>query len=188
MIKKIFSRIKSITKIIILKLLHFNNFKFNCKIHRIYLSSMDCIDIAGGNITLKGPTKIYKNSKIGARNGGNIIIGKYCSMNNNFICISHGSIVIGDNTIIGPNVCIYDHDHDFDSDGKKNSEFRVGKVEIGNNVWIGAGAIILRNTIIGDNCIIGAGTVVKGNIPANSIVTNERKLIIRKLENRSKSE
>lgn len=46
-----------------------------------------------------------------------------------------------------------------------------GKIEVGNNVFIGNHCIILFNTKIGDNCIIGAGSVVRGNIPANSVVT-----------------
>lgn len=45
-------------------------------------------------------------------------------------------------------------------------------IVIGNNVWIGLNAIILKGTIIGDNCVIGANTVVKGEFPANTIITN----------------
>ena len=46
---------------------------------------------------------------------------------------------------------------------------KVGRVEIGNNVFIGAGVIVLPNTRIGNNCIIGAGSVVSGDIPDDSI-------------------
>ena len=47
---------------------------------------------------------------------------------------------------------------------------KVGKVVIGNNVFIGADAIILPNTKIGNNVIVGAGTVVTKDIPDNSVV------------------
>lgn len=47
---------------------------------------------------------------------------------------------------------------------------KVGKVVIGNNVFIGADAIVLPGTKIGSNVIIGAGTVVKGDIPSDSVV------------------
>ena len=44
-----------------------------------------------------------------------------------------------------------------------------GYVTIGNNVFVGYDALILKDTTIGDNCIIGARSVVKGNIPANTV-------------------
>lgn len=46
----------------------------------------------------------------------------------------------------------------------------LGKISIGNNVFIGLGAIILPNTVIGDNTIIAAGAVVKGNYESNSVI------------------
>lgn len=46
---------------------------------------------------------------------------------------------------------------------------KIGRVIIGNNVFIGAGATVLCNTKIGDNVIVGAGSVVTHDIPSNSI-------------------
>ncbi len=51
-------------------------------------------------------------------------------------------------------------------------------VSIGNHVWIGEGAIILKNVSIGDNCIIGDKTVVTKNVPSGCIaVGNPMKII-----------
>ena len=47
---------------------------------------------------------------------------------------------------------------------------KIGKVEIGSNVFVGKQAIIMPNTVIGDNVIIGAGAVIAKNIPSNSVV------------------
>lgn len=55
---------------------------------------------------------------------------------------------------------------------------RVGRVEIGNNVFVGADAIILPNVKIGDNCIIGAGTVVSKDIPDGAVVVGNPARII----------
>lgn len=55
---------------------------------------------------------------------------------------------------------------------------KVGKVNIGNNCFIGWGAIILPNTTIGDNCIIGAGSVITKSVPKNSIVAGNPAKII----------
>lgn len=120
------------------------------------------------------------NSWLIAHDGGKIIIGNNVSLNRNTICCSRQKIEIKNNVSIGPNVCIYDHDHDFDGKGKKEG-FKKSEITIGNNVWIGAGSIILRGTVIGDNTIVGAGSIVKGIVPANSIIINKRDTIIKPL-------
>ena len=55
---------------------------------------------------------------------------------------------------------------------------RVGRVEIGNNVFIGAEAIVLPNVKIGNNCIIGAGAVVTRDIPDNSVAVGNPARVI----------
>ena len=52
----------------------------------------------------------------------------------------------------------------------KTGYSRVGRVTIGNNVFIGLGAIVLPGSEIGDNVVIGAGSVVAKDIPSNSVV------------------
>ncbi len=107
--------------------------------------------------------------------GGTLTIGKGCSFNRNTIVVSRKQITIDDGTLVGPNVCIYDHDHAFGSEGIIKNQLNYGSVEIGKNVWIGAGTIILRGTTIGDNCVIGAGCIISGTIPAYSLVTSENR-------------
>lgn len=78
----------------------------------------------------------------------------------------HGFLVeIGDNVTITHSV-ILTHDA-----STKNAlgYSKVGKVKIGNNVFIGYGSIILPGVQIGNDVIIGAGTVVRENIPDNSV-------------------
>ena len=116
--------------------------------------------------------------------GGTLQIGSHCSFNRNDIVVCRNNISIGNGTVIGPNVCIYDHDHVFCEEGKIDGEYNNSPINIGSNVWIGAGVIVLRGSSIGDNCVIGAGTVVRGTIPSNSLVTNQRELSIVQLENR----
>lgn len=131
-----------------------------------------------GMIIIGRKTAIRTNTELSA-NGGRIIIGNNCFVNRNCMIVSHESIIIGNNTTIGPNVCIYDHDHNYKKSGDK---FYVSKpIVIGNNVWIGAGAIILKGSIIGDNSVIGAGTIVSDCIDSDSLVYLERKNVIRKI-------
>lgn len=140
------------------------------------------ITIMDGKIILNGSLCMKHGSRLGVNNGGKIIIGDNCFFNNNSICCSLGKIEIGCGVSIGPNVSIYDHDHDFNENGKITDKYKIGEISIGNNVWIGAGAIILRNSKIGDNCVIGAGAIIKGEIPQNSLVVGDRNIIIKKLK------
>lgn len=105
---------------------------------------------------------------------GEMYIGNRVCFNRNCIAACRRKIVIGDKCLFGPNVCIYDHDHVYTSDGVSPVDFKCSEVIIEEGCWIGAGAIILRGTHIGKNSVVEAGTVVKGNISANSIVTTVR--------------
>ena len=109
---------------------------------------------------------------------GNMEIGKQVNINRNCIIICRYKISIGDNCSLGPNICIYDHDHLFGKNGLVPNEYKCSEIIIESGCWIGAGAIILRGTHIGKNSVIGAGTIVKGYVPPNSLVTSTRNNII----------
>lgn len=105
-------------------------------------------------------------------NGGLISIGNECRINGAFVN-SLKSISIGDNCVIAAGVNIMDSNgHLVKSKNRTKEHDAPQAIVIGNNVWIGLNAIILKGTIIGDNCVIGANTVVKGEFPANTIITN----------------
>lgn len=112
---------------------------------------------------------------IAVRSGATIKLGDRIYLNRDCKIVSHKRIEIGDDTIFGPNVMIYDHDHLFDAEtGVKRREFKTSEVVIGKNCWIGAGSIILRGTHIGDRCVVGAGSVVKGDFPAGTKIIQKR--------------
>lgn len=123
---------------------------------------------------------LESNTKISATDGGYLTLGKMVGINRNCMIMCHKQVTIGDNTIMGPGVCIYDHDHLFDSkNGVSRNIYECSPVIIGNNCWIGAGAIILRGTQIGDNCLIAAGCVLKGYYADGSIVIQKREETIK---------
>jgi len=84
-------------------------------------------------------------------------------------------ITIGDNVTLAPNVHILAHDA---STKRALGYARVGCVTIGDNVFIGAGVIILPNVKVGGNCIIGAGSVVSRSIPDNSVAVGSPARVI----------
>jgi maltose O-acetyltransferase len=101
--------------------------------------------------------------------GGNIVIGRGVFLNFNCVILDVVSVRIGAGTQIGPAVQIYTADHPRDpADRRAGKEF--GRpVTIGENVWIGGGAIILPGVTIGDDAIIGAGSVVTRDVPPGAI-------------------
>lgn len=111
--------------------------------------------------------------------GGKIYLGEYVFINFNTVITSLKKIEIGDGTAIGPNVVIVDHNHAF---GRRKSErFTVDDIVIGKNCWIGANVTILKGTKLGDNCIVGANTVLKGEYESNTIITQDRKTIVKEI-------
>lgn len=111
--------------------------------------------------------------------GNNIYFGNNCEVNMNCTFLDDNIIHIGDNALIAPNVQIYTAFHPTNSlerfgKPKKDGSFEFCKtqtapVTIGNNVWIGGGAIIMPGVTIGNNVVIGAGSIVTKDIPNNSI-------------------
>ena len=119
--------------------------------------------------------RIRSGSKIRVREGARIQIGDNTSLNHGCMIISHEKIIIGKDVQFGPNVLIYDHDHDFRTkNGLKDLKYKTSPIEVGNNVWIGANTVLLRGAKIGDNCVIGAGCIIKGEFPDNTIILQKR--------------
>lgn len=68
--------------------------------------------------------------------------------------------------------------HQVNSLNRLEGRDKAKGITIGNNVWIGLNAIILKDTIIGDNCVISAGSIVKGNFAKNSIIQGNPAVIV----------
>jgi len=130
------------------------------------------IKVVDGKIEIGKFFELKDNSYIAVVRNGSFKIGDNVYINRNCNIICQREISIGENTSIGPNVLIYDHDHCFGCDGIEEG-FKTAPVIIEKNCWIGAGVIILRGTHIGEGSVIGAGTLLKGYIPAHSLVTSK---------------
>ncbi|MBR4670017.1 MAG: acyltransferase [Butyrivibrio sp.] len=104
--------------------------------------------------------------------GGDLKIGSHCFFNTGTCITAAQSVTIGDNCKFGNNVVIVDHDHDFRN--KTDAEFISSEVVIEDDVWVGAGAVILRGTHIGKGAVIGAGSIIKGKIEPNAIIIQKR--------------
>jgi maltose O-acetyltransferase len=117
-----------------------------------------------------------------------IFLGNNCEINMNCVFLDCNRITIGDNALIAPSVQIYTVYHPVSAKERfnktVNSDFpfaisKTAPVTIGNNVWIGGGAIIMPGVTIGENVVIGAGSVVTKNIPDNVIAVGNPCRILR---------
>jgi maltose O-acetyltransferase len=94
-----------------------------------------------------------------------IVVGSSTYINRFTMLDASKKIEIGSQCLIGPFCYITDHDHGFGKEGPISDQpLMEAPVKVGNNVWIGAHAIILKGVNIGENAIIAAGAVVTANV------------------------
>lgn len=93
--------------------------------------------------------------------------------------LSDAQITIGNDCLIGPNVQILAVSHAVNPAERLAKANFAAPISIGNNVWIGAGAIILAGITIGDNAVVGAGSVVTKDITTNTVVAGNPAINIR---------
>lgn len=171
-IRSLICLVYSNIKFFFIKLFHFK--KFHYSLFSI-CSPFSEVEVRKGQLFLSRKLKMRSNTHIRVRENAKLTIGKNFSMNYGCMLVSHEFITIGDDVILGPNVLIYDHDHDFSYSIKEN-KFTTSPIKIGSNVWIGANSIILKGSEIGNNVVIGASCVVKGKIDDESIIVQDRKV------------
>ncbi len=139
----------------------------------------------GAKLSIGPGFKMRPGAVLRVRKGAVCRIGKNVSMNLNNMLACQQSVTIGDDVLLSPNVQIYDHDHDYRAEGGVAAmRYVCAPVVIGSNVWIGANTVILRGTTIGDDCVIVAGCVLRGEIPAGSVVTRGRETTLHRREAR----
>ena len=106
-------------------------------------------------------------------------LGKNVYANFGLTLVDDGEITIGDGCMFAPNVVIATAGHPIDPELRAMVYQYNQSVTIGNNVWVGAGAIILPGVTIGDNTVIGAGSVVTKDIPSNVVAVGNPCRVLR---------
>lgn len=171
-IRAIICMIYTSIKFSVMKLFEGNNFKYSLL---CACSPLTEVDIRSGKLIIGKNFKMRSHSHLRVRKNALLQLGDNVSLNYGNMIVSHEKIIIGNDVQFGPNVLIYDHDHDYRAEGGiKSGKFKTSPVIIGNNVWIGANTVILRGTVIGDNCVIAAGSIVSGNISNNNVFIQNR--------------
>ena len=120
--------------------------------------------------------------------GYNTTLGDNCFINVNCKLMDSGKITIGNNVFIAPNVCLVTEEHAMDVPQRLAGLEYTHPVNIGDNVWICTGVIVLPGVTIGENSVIGAGSVVTKDIPPNSLAVGNPCKVIRTLEQNERIE
>ncbi|WP_315067184.1 acyltransferase [uncultured Clostridium sp.] len=138
----------------------------------------------GNNVKIGDFTKILCTGTI--RNIGiGIKIGDNCGIGENCFFGAAGGIEIGSDVIMGQNVRFHSENHNYSNlDIPIRLQGVTNKgIKIGNNCWIGSGAVFLDDVSVGDGCVIGANTLVNKSIPNNSIAAGNPVRIIQSRKN-----
>jgi len=113
--------------------------------------------------------------------GSNIYLGEGFYANFDLIILDVCAVRIGDHCKCGPRVSIFTAGHPVDADERRRGLEFGRPITVGDNVWIGGGAIINPGVTIGDNAVIGAGSVVTQDVPANVVAAGVPARAIREL-------
>lgn len=131
--------------------------------------------ILGKNIDIRNNFNLVLGKNANLTIGDNVFLNNGCSIN----CLE--SVIIGENTLFGENVKLYDHNHRYDTSQVYHKEFTTDSIKIGENCWLGSNTIILKGVNIGNNVIIGAGCVIHKDVPANSIIVNKQEQLVKEI-------
>ena len=101
--------------------------------------------------------------------GSHLHIGPRTFVNYNLTALDVSPIRIGADCQIGPNVQLLTATHPLEAGPRRDKVEGAAPITIGDNVWLGGGAIVLAGVTIGENTVVGAGAVVTRDLPADVI-------------------
>jgi acetyltransferase-like isoleucine patch superfamily enzyme len=136
----------------------------------------------GGPVTLADRVTIHRNVVLETGRQGYIEVGAGASILPGCQVKAYvAPILIGEGVMIAANVALYSYDHGIAPDRPIRRQALVAKapITIGNEAWIGTGAIILNGVTIGEGAVVGAGSVVTKDVPAGAIAVGNPARVIK---------
>ena len=115
--------------------------------------------------------------------GYNITMGDEVFMNFNCCILDVMPVRFGNQVMVAPNVQIYTATHPMNAKERHSGREYAKPITIGNQVWIGGGAIICPGVTIGNGVVVGAGAVVTKDIPDHTVVAGNPARVIRHIDN-----
>jgi len=148
-----------------------------------YLSGQGEI-LIGDGVRLSGKSSLCFNNRHGNR--PQISIGDRTFVGHNCAFVAGSRIDIGNDCLIASGVRIADQDgHPIDANrrraGEPTPQDRIHPIRIGNDVWIGAGAVILKGVTLGDRSIVAGHAVVTRDVAPDTIVAGNPARVVQEL-------
>jgi maltose O-acetyltransferase len=131
------------------------------------------------------PASLYIEPPFYCDYGYNINCGDNVYFNVNCVVLDVMPVNIGSNVFFAPAVQIYTATHPLNAVYRRSKE-NAEPITIGDDCWIGGGAVICPGVTIGSGCVIGAGAVVTKSIPDNSLAVGNPARVIRQLNQEDK--
>lgn len=110
----------------------------------------------GGVLELGEGCYIDDRSRLQVQGGARMRLAPFVYLNTNVRMVAAESVTVGEHTLMGPNVCVFDHDHAFDAQGV-HADVKTAPIAIGSHCWLGANAMVTRGVSVGDRILIGGG-------------------------------
>lgn len=159
--------------------------RFFLRFHHFDRFGTHCV--MGARVRFWGPVRLFVGTHHGLFDDvivsgvGEVHIGDRSTIGHNSVLVCRERIEIGNDCMLAAFSYVLDADHEFANPGRTIPEqgLRIKAVFIGNDVWIGAGAIILRGVTIGDGAVVAANSVVTTDVPAYSIVAGSPAKVIK---------
>ena len=165
---------------------------------RVFIYTIFGLKTGVSNRFEKGRIRRCKNIEIGSNNAFTqgyflwpidtdgddirIKIGDNCYFNRNVMLDANNSIEIGNYTMIGPDTYITDSNHTFGHGlSPSRQPMEKGTVKIGDNCWIGAKVVILKDVVLGNYCVVAAGSLVSHSFPEGSLIAGYPARLIKKI-------
>ncbi|WP_442590829.1 sugar O-acetyltransferase [Pedobacter sp. AW31-3R] len=126
------------------------------------------------------PASLYIEPPFHCDYGYNIKCGENVYFNVNCVVLDVMEVKLGNNVFCAPGVQIYTATHPLNAELRRTQE-NAKPVVIGDDCWIGGGAIICPGVTIGNRCVIGAGSVVTKDIPDDSLAVGNPAQVIRNI-------
>ena len=114
--------------------------------------------------------------------GTGVIMEENSFLNYNCTMLDGGYIHIGKNTRVGPNCQFYTPHHPMDYIERRKNIETAYPIHVGDDCWLGGGVVVCPGVTIGDRCVIAAGSVVKKDIPDDSLAAGNPAVVKRSLK------
>lgn len=150
---------------------HWLSYPGGFRIKRFLLNTLHNIELGDG-VKIVGPIKITIS---------NLLIDKNTWVGKNFICNGNGTVTIGSNCDIAPEVIFNTGGHEIGLPDRRGGKGVIFHQSIGNGCWIGARSTFINNSMVGDSSIVAACACVGGQFTSNVLIGGVPAKVIKNL-------